>query len=171
MPALVKAKQVEVGIRGDCDGPGSSTDNAIARFDSTTGKLLQNSGVIVDDNDKITGPTTITFGEFNIGDSGTTKTIDYNNGQKQRITLTANCTITLTAPTSGEGNFILKIIQNATGGFSITWPASVKTPGTTATISALTANQYTIANFYHDAANNDNLSIPKDVSDNAIPFT
>lgn len=34
---------------GDVAGPASATDNAIARFDSTTGKLLQNSGVTISD--------------------------------------------------------------------------------------------------------------------------
>lgn len=38
---------------GDVVGPASSTDNAIARFDSTTGKLVQNSSVILDDNGRI----------------------------------------------------------------------------------------------------------------------
>lgn len=32
---------------GDVTGPGSSTDNAVARFDGTTGKLLQNSPVTI----------------------------------------------------------------------------------------------------------------------------
>ena len=36
------------------DGPISSTDNAIARFDNTTGKIIQNSSVIVDDGGSIT---------------------------------------------------------------------------------------------------------------------
>jgi hypothetical protein len=35
---------------GDVAGPSSSTDNAIARFDGTTGKLIQNSAVTVDDD-------------------------------------------------------------------------------------------------------------------------
>ena len=36
---------------GDVSGPASSTDNAIVRFDSTSGKAIQNSGVtIADDN-------------------------------------------------------------------------------------------------------------------------
>lgn len=35
---------------GDVIGPASATDNAIARFDSTTGKLIQNSTVTLDDN-------------------------------------------------------------------------------------------------------------------------
>lgn len=34
---------------GDVVGPGSSTDNAVVRFDSTTGKLLQNSAVTIAD--------------------------------------------------------------------------------------------------------------------------
>ena len=35
---------------GDVVSPASSTDNAVARYDGTTGKLLQNSGVFVDDD-------------------------------------------------------------------------------------------------------------------------
>lgn len=38
---------------GDVAGPASSTDNAIARFDGTTGKLVQNSGVTVDDSNQV----------------------------------------------------------------------------------------------------------------------
>jgi hypothetical protein len=35
---------------GDVVGPSSATDNAVARFDSTTGKLIQNSVATIDDN-------------------------------------------------------------------------------------------------------------------------
>lgn len=41
---------------GDVEGPASSTDNAVARFDGTTGKIIQNSGVIVDDTNNVTVP-------------------------------------------------------------------------------------------------------------------
>jgi len=41
---------------GDVVGPASSTDNAITRFDSTTGKLVQNSLVTVADDGAITAP-------------------------------------------------------------------------------------------------------------------
>jgi hypothetical protein len=44
---------------GDVVGPASSTDNAIARFDSTTGKLLQNSVVTIGDTGATTGITTL----------------------------------------------------------------------------------------------------------------
>lgn len=39
---------------GDVVGPASSTDNAVARFDSTTGKVIQNSGVTVSDANLLT---------------------------------------------------------------------------------------------------------------------
>lgn len=35
---------------GNVNGPGSSTDNAVARFDGTTGKLIQNSTVTIADS-------------------------------------------------------------------------------------------------------------------------
>lgn len=38
----------------------TSTDNAIARFDLTTGKIIQNSGVIIDDSNNVTGAVGIT---------------------------------------------------------------------------------------------------------------
>lgn len=43
------------GGSGDVVGPSSATDNAIARFDTTTGKLIQNSGVIVTDSNNVNG--------------------------------------------------------------------------------------------------------------------
>jgi hypothetical protein len=39
---------------GDVTGPGSSTDNAVARFDSTTGKIIQNSSVVINDGGEVT---------------------------------------------------------------------------------------------------------------------
>lgn len=45
---------------GDVTGPGSSTDNAVARFDGTTGKLLQNSVVIIGDTGNVSGVVNLT---------------------------------------------------------------------------------------------------------------
>jgi hypothetical protein len=42
------------GGGGDVTGPASSTDNAVARFDLTTGKIIQNSGVIINDSGEVT---------------------------------------------------------------------------------------------------------------------
>ena len=46
---------------GDVTGPASSTDNAIARFDLATGKLLQNSTVTIDDSGNVDGVLNIAF--------------------------------------------------------------------------------------------------------------
>jgi hypothetical protein len=40
---------------GDVDGPASATDNAIVRYDGTTGKLIQNSSVTIDDSNNVSG--------------------------------------------------------------------------------------------------------------------
>lgn len=44
----------------DVHGPGSSTDNALTRFDGTTGKYIQNSLAILDDSGNLTLPGTVT---------------------------------------------------------------------------------------------------------------
>lgn len=58
------------------DGPASSTDNALARFDSTTGKLLQDSSVLLSDTDVFT--SLISWGSLAtgalVGGSGTSGT-------------------------------------------------------------------------------------------------
>ncbi len=41
-------------------GPGTSTDNAIARWDGTTGETIQNSLVIIGDTGAVSGITTLT---------------------------------------------------------------------------------------------------------------
>lgn len=42
-------------------GPASATDNAIARYDGTTGKLIQNSAVTIDDAGNIINPDSVQF--------------------------------------------------------------------------------------------------------------
>jgi len=48
------------GVDGEMSGPATSTDNAVPRFDGTDGATLQNSGVIIDDSNNITGVAAIT---------------------------------------------------------------------------------------------------------------
>ena len=45
---------------GNVVGPAGATDNAVTRFDGTTGRLVQNSGVIIDDSDNVTGLNDLT---------------------------------------------------------------------------------------------------------------
>lgn len=46
---------------GDVTGPGSSTDDALARFDSTTGKVIQNSVGVLSDAGDLSGLNDITL--------------------------------------------------------------------------------------------------------------
>jgi hypothetical protein len=46
---------------GDVTGPASSTDNAVARYDTTTGKLIQNSTVTINDNGTLEAVNGISF--------------------------------------------------------------------------------------------------------------
>jgi hypothetical protein len=46
---------------GDVVGPASATDNAVARFDTTTGKLIQNSTVTINDNGTLEAVNGISF--------------------------------------------------------------------------------------------------------------
>lgn len=48
------------GGSGDVNGPGSSTDNALVRWDGATGKLVQNSGATLDDNGILVSPSSTT---------------------------------------------------------------------------------------------------------------
>ena len=54
---------------GDVVGPASSTDNAVVRFDSTTGKLIQNSTVILSDGGILTVPEVSTASITSTGNS------------------------------------------------------------------------------------------------------
>jgi len=59
---------VDAAGGGDVVGPASSTDNAIARFDGTTGLLLQNSGVTISDANVMLVPS-LTASEIVITDA------------------------------------------------------------------------------------------------------
>lgn len=46
---------------GDVVGPSSSTDNAVARFNGTTGKVIKNSTVLIDDSGNVSGVANLTL--------------------------------------------------------------------------------------------------------------
>lgn len=54
---VVQLLASKAGASGDVVGPASATDNAIARYDGTTGKLIQNSTVTVSDGGAVVAST------------------------------------------------------------------------------------------------------------------
>jgi len=120
------------------------------KFNPITGKL----DYYIDAEAALQNVQIITFdAEYDNGNSGTSKTIDWNNGQKQKITLTGNCTLTFVAPTSGIGVFRLKLIQDITGSRTVNWPASVKWPSGNEPTLSTSANAIDIVVFDYDGAN------------------
>jgi hypothetical protein len=81
-------------------GPGSSTDNAVARWDGTSGTFLNNSGVIIDDSNNVSGIVNLTTtGNTILGDAAA-DTITFNAAT---WTLANNVTATRTAGTIATG--------------------------------------------------------------------
>lgn len=68
------------GATGDVVGPASATDNAVARFDTTTGKLLQNSVVLIGDTGNITGIGTMASGAHTVTSTSATSFVVGPNG-------------------------------------------------------------------------------------------
>lgn len=98
---------------------------------------------------------TATFnGEVDNGNSGAAKTIDWSAGSKQRITMTANCTFTFTNPPGPTSGLFLKVIQDGTGGRTITWPASVRWGnGTPPNVQSGGSNATHVLGLYFDGTN------------------
>jgi hypothetical protein len=59
---VVQTIASKAGALGDVVGPASATDNALARFDLTTGKLIQNSVGILSDAGALSGLTALSTG-------------------------------------------------------------------------------------------------------------
>jgi hypothetical protein len=58
-------------LGGDVVGPSSATDNAVARYDTTTGKLIQNSLVIIGDTGSVTGVNALTAESLTVNNDST----------------------------------------------------------------------------------------------------
>lgn len=139
----------------------TATDEELNVLDgATAGTAVASKAVVLDASKDIaniqnikTVQETITFyQEYNTGNSGTAKTINWGNSNKMRSTLTGNCTFTFTAP-DGPCNLMLKLDQDATGSRTVTWPASVKWQGGVAPTLTATASAIDIVTFYYDGTN------------------
>ena len=105
------------GGTGDVTGPGSSTDNTLVRRDGTTGKVVQGSGVILTDNDEISGYK----GNVNL-QTGTTYTVQASDSGK--IVDHANgAAITVTLPNSLPVGWCCTYVQAGAGQVTFSAPS------------------------------------------------
>ena len=156
------------GTGGDVVGPASSTDNAIARFDLTTGKLLQNSVVIVGDTGNITGVNALTAESLVVNNNATlgssnTDTLDvrariisdlepnvnnakdigtsgrnWRDGFFGRNLDTVNLSVTGTTSFDGSQGTSGQVLTSAGTGNTPTW--TTPTTGTVTSVSVVSAN-------------------------------
>jgi hypothetical protein len=149
---------------GDVVGGSSSTDNALARYDGTTGKLIQNSVVIVGDTGSITGVNALTAESLVVNNNATlgssnTDTLDVNarittdlepnaNNAKDigtsgrnwrdaffgRTLSTVNIEVTGTTSFDGSQGTSGQVLTSAGTGNTPTW-----TTPTTGTVTSITA--------------------------------
>ena len=104
LSAADKTKLDSVATGSDVTGAASSTDNALARFDGTTGKLIQNSSATLDDsgNLSLSGQETIKAhsafsGSESVKTTAGLQTTTATQGQLKTITLADNSTYWVTA--------------------------------------------------------------------------
>jgi hypothetical protein len=84
--------------------------------------------------------------------TSTAYTIDLANGSVQILTLTGNCTFTFPTATAGR-SFLLMLRQDGTGSRTVTYPAAVKWPASTAPTITATASRQDIFSFVSDGTN------------------
>jgi hypothetical protein len=102
---------------GDVVGPAGATDNAVTRYDTATGKLVQNSGVLIDDTNNVTGVAALSIDSMGknwtnagrtIADMGTVTTEDVNGGTIDGTSIGAT--------TPAAGTFTLASLLESGGG-------------------------------------------------------
>lgn len=142
---VTSAIQTQLNAKGDVTLTGTQT---------LTNKTLTNPAL---GNSALTGVKTINFNaEYNNGNSGSAATITLAYGQKQKITLNANTTLTVSFTGAAVGSYQLRIIQDATGSRALVWSGlsgtrwlgSVGAPSINAA-----ANGETIVNIFYDGTN------------------
>jgi hypothetical protein len=109
-----------------------STARLIGRTTASTGAVEEisiGSGLTLSGgslNTASTAPNVCQTGEFDAGNSGTSITLNWNNGASQLVTLTGNLgTLTLSNPVAGC-TYRIEFVEDGTGGRTITFPASIK---------------------------------------------
>jgi hypothetical protein len=126
-------------------GNGTSAVQFVAP--STSGYMLVSNGTTWTSSNTITS-TILSAPTINDGyteetvtaNTSTSYTISLTDGTFQILTLTGNCTFTFPTATAGQ-SFMMFLKQDATGSRTVTWPAAVKWPSSTAPTITATASK------------------------------
>lgn len=142
------------GAIGGASAPTGATYVTLSTDATLSNERVLTAGKNISVTDAGAGSTVTVAADIsptNDGNSGTTKTIDFNSKFRDThfLTLTGNVTLTLSNPV--DGGCYLILIKTGAGGFTVSWPASVLWPSSlTPTITA-TASKVDLITLAYDA--------------------
>lgn len=112
---------------GDVIGPASSIDTSIVRFSGTTGKIIQDSGVLIDNSDNVTGVSSMNID----GATGNTLVVDTNvlaiDASNNRVGIGTSAPSTFFHLVGTDGQKFRGIAVGFTGSEDYTLQSSVQT--------------------------------------------
>ena len=120
------------GTIGDVVGPASSVDNAIVRFDGTSGKIIQNSNILLTDTDDIQGVSTLQLKQsantVTLTPGANTLTLSGTTGGKVALAGIFNASLSgsiiLAETTAGINTITISAPSAVTASYAITLPAA-----------------------------------------------
>lgn len=140
-------------------GTGSIRLNGTATTVSSTGAISTSQVLTATSGVNVTGNVAVTTGtvsavrgflaaEFNAGNSGTSLTLDFNNGVNQVVTMTGNCVFNFSNPQAGA-IYKLRLVQGGSGSYTAAFP-TIKWAGATApTLSTVVGREDIITLYYN----------------------
>lgn len=139
----ISGTTLSVSVSANVSGPVSSTDNAIARWDGTAGTNVQNSGVIIDDSNNVTGVQDFAYqttGVFSSNSRATDGTV---------FTAASDGMLVVDADTNGGGDETFSIFSDSSNppttliGHGLV--SGSHDEATTVTVPILKGNKYKIS--------------------------
>lgn len=143
-PQAVSVSLFVSASSGFVQGPGSSTDTALVRWNGTTGTLVSNSGVLLDSSNNMVTPGNLTIQNAKklfLYNSGSTQFSSFAEGASST---NKNYTLPLAAPAvngyvlSATTAGVMSWAANGAGG--LTWNDQTTTPVTMATLNGYIAD-------------------------------
>jgi hypothetical protein len=137
------------------NGGTNSSTASITSFNNITGYTASgatgttSTNLVFSTTPSLTNPTVTNYVEtLYSANTSTALTIDLANGTVQKLTLTANATLTMPTAVAGK-SFIIILAQDATGSRAVTW-TTVSWPSATAPTITSTASKKDIYSFFSD---------------------
>lgn len=151
-------------VNGVCTTSGSGTVSTgtagqVAYYPFTGASVFGTSTLFFDPSGRIGINNTNPLSAFDVAGTiysrlvtASGSNIDWNAGNVQSLTLTSSPTLVFSNPHAGA-EYKLVLVQDGTGGRTVTWPASVKWPSGTAPTLSSPANSTDVISFVYDGTN------------------